>query len=59
MPGVHCAHCQVALERELGRVDGVEAVAVDLEAKRVAVRGGDLDDATLRAAIAEAGYEAS
>jgi copper chaperone CopZ len=39
-------------------VPGVEAVDVDLGAKTVAVRGQKLDDASLRAAIAEAGYEA-
>ena len=37
---------------------GVEAVDVDLGAKTVAVRGQKLDDAALRAAIAEAGYQA-
>jgi copper chaperone CopZ len=38
-------------------VAGVEAVDVDLGAKTVAVRGPELDDVSLRAAIAHAGYE--
>ena len=34
-------------------------VSVDLETKRVEVTGDDLDDAAIRAAIEDAGYEAS
>jgi copper chaperone CopZ len=40
-------------------VAGVESVSVDLETKRVTVVGEALDDAKLRAAIDEAGYEAA
>jgi copper chaperone CopZ len=57
VPGVHCAHCEAAITREVGAVDGVESVTVDLERKLVAITGGQLDDATLRAAIDEAGYD--
>ena len=57
VPGIHCAHCEDALKRELVPVDGVEAVDVDLGGKLVSVRGAGLDDAKLRAAIDEAGYE--
>ena len=35
------------------------AIRLDLETKRVEVIGLDLDDAAIRAAIAEAGYEAA
>jgi len=37
----------------------VEQVDVDLEAKVVTIRGQALDDAALRAAIEEAGYDAA
>ena len=57
VPGVHCAHCEAAIAREVEAVPGVERVTVDLQRKLVAVSGVDLDDATLRAAIAEAGYD--
>jgi copper chaperone len=57
VPGVHCAHCEGAVKRELEAVDGVESVTVDLERKLVSVTGSRLDDAALRAAIDEAGYE--
>ena len=57
VPGIHCGHCEAAVARELEAVDGVEAVDVDLESKRVTVTGTRLDDTALRAAIDEAGYE--
>ena len=57
VPGVHCAHCEAAIQREVGGVEGVERVEVDLEAKKVIVNGSALDDARLRAAIDEAGYD--
>ena len=59
VPGMHCDHCERAVTEELGGVPGVESVAVDLETKRVTVVGSGLDDAALRAAIDEAGYEAA
>ena len=36
---------------------GVASVDVDLEAKRVTVAGESVDEAAVRAAIDEAGYE--
>lgn len=59
VPGVHCGHCQASVSEELSSVDGVESVDVDLETKLVVVHGQGLDDARLRAAIEEAGYEAA
>ena len=58
VPGMHCEHCERAVSEELSAVAGVESVDVNLETKLVSVRGSDLDDAVLRAAIKEAGYEA-
>lgn len=54
-----CAHCKAAVESELLATPGVTEVDVDLDTKHVVVQGTDLDDRALRAAIAEAGYEAS
>lgn len=59
VPGVSCGHCRAAITEEVAPLEGVESVDVDLEAKRVAVRGAALDDAAIRAAIEEAGYEAA
>lgn len=57
VPGIHCAHCEAAIKQEVGAVEGVLSVDVDLERKRVSVAGERLDDARLRAAIDEAGYD--
>ena len=53
-----CDHCKASVTGALVRVPGVKAVGVDLETKIVRVRGADLDEAAVRAAIEEAGYEA-
>ncbi len=58
VPGMHCGHCERAVREEVSAVAGVESVEVDLEGKIVSVRGSALDDAAIRAAIVEAGYEA-
>jgi copper ion binding protein len=59
VPGVSCDHCRAAIADEVGGLDGVREVVVDLDAKRVVVRGERLDDAAVRGAIEEAGYEAA
>ena len=59
VPGMHCGHCERAVAEEVSAVAGVTAVDVDLETKLVTVRGASLDDAAVRAAIEEAGYEAA
>lgn len=56
--GMTCEHCVNAIRAEVGQVPNVGQVDVDLESKLVSVQGGELDDAAIRAAIAEAGYEA-
>ena len=55
---MHCGHCERAVSSELQQIPGVASVDVDLETKLVTVRGSDLDDAALVAAIDEAGYDA-
>lgn len=58
VPDMTCGHCQHAVSEAISAVDGVGTVDVDLETKVVTVRGATLDDAVIRAAIEEAGYEA-
>jgi copper ion binding protein len=53
--GMTCQHCVNAITTEVGQVDGVSSVVVDLAARTVTVDGG-ADDAAVRAAIDEAGY---
>jgi copper chaperone CopZ len=56
---MHCGHCERAVKEEVSAVAGVSDVAVDLETKVVTVTGSSFEDAAVRAAIAEAGYEAA
>ncbi len=57
--GMSCGHCKAAVTEEVEQVVGVDAVEVDLDSKRVVVRGEDISDDAVRAAIREAGYEAA
>ena len=59
VPAIHCAHCAMSIREEVSEVEGVDDVAVDLDTRVVTVSGSDLDDAALRAAIEEAGYQAA
>ena len=56
---MHCEHCERAVTEEISAVAGVESVVVDLDSKRVVVRGSGLDDGAIRAAIEAAGYDAA
>lgn len=56
VPDISCDHCKNAIEGEVGTLDGVDDVQVDVEARRVTVEGRATDEA-IRAAIEEAGYE--
>ncbi len=57
VPGMSCGHCKSAVEEAVGAVPGVESVEVDLDSKRVDVRGASLDEEAVRAAIEDAGYD--
>ena len=59
VPAMHCAHCEMSIREEVSEVDGVTSVDVDLDAKLVTIRGTERSDEELRAAIAEAGYDAA
>ncbi len=56
--GMVCQHCVSAVAQEIGAIEGVTDVQVDLATGRVSVISDRaLDDAAVRAAIDEAGYE--
>jgi len=57
--GMTCGHCVSSVKEEVGEVAGVTGVDVDLETGRVDVSGDSFDDAAVRAAVKEAGYEVS
>ncbi|PPS85560.1 heavy-metal-associated domain-containing protein [Streptomyces sp. MH60] len=56
--GMTCGHCKATLTKEIGALEGVLAVDVDLEAGQVSVTTKDeSDDALLAKVVDEAGYE--
>jgi copper chaperone CopZ len=57
VPGISCGHCRTAITGEVTNVAGVSAVDVDLDGKVVTVTGAGVDDAAIRDAIDEAGYD--
>ena len=58
--GMVCEHCVCAVTREVGGLEGVTEVRVNLATGQVTVTSdGPLDAAAVRAAIDEAGYEIS
>ena len=54
--GMTCDHCVRAVESEVSKVAGVEAVGVDRPTGLLTVRGRGFADAQIRAAVDEAGY---
>jgi len=56
--GMTCAHCVASVTEEVEEIPGVEAVDVDLSTGALKVTSTDpVDDATVRAAVEEAGYQ--
>lgn len=57
VPGMTCGHCETAVKQEVGAVEGVSGVEVDLLTKLVTVTGAALDRDAIVAAIDEAGFD--
>ncbi|MGW3958526.1 heavy-metal-associated domain-containing protein [Amycolatopsis sp. NPDC005003] len=56
--GMTCEHCVRSVTEEIGELDGVTGVVVDLPTGKVTVTSSqDLDVADVRGAVKEAGYE--
>ncbi|WP_054816185.1 heavy-metal-associated domain-containing protein [Nocardia arizonensis] len=56
--GMTCGHCASSVKKEIGRIDGVTEVDVDLATGAVRVDStAPLVDADIAAAVDEAGYE--
>ena len=56
--GMTCGHCVSAVSTEIGKLDGVAGVTVDLASGAVTVTSaGPLEPAAVAAAVEEAGYE--
>jgi copper ion binding protein len=55
--GMTCPHCVASVSEEVGAIEGVTDVAVDLPTGAVTVTSSQaIDDAQVRAAVEEAGY---
>ncbi|MET8849889.1 heavy-metal-associated domain-containing protein [Amycolatopsis sp. NPDC004625] len=55
--GMTCAHCVASVREEVGAIEGVTGVAVDLPTGAVTVTSDrPVGDARVRAAVEEAGY---
>lgn len=58
--GMTCGHCETSVREEVGEIPGVEAIEVSAATgKLVVTAAGELDDARVVAAVAEAGYTAT
>ncbi len=56
--GMTCAHCVASVTEEIGEIEGVSDVRVDLPTGAVTVVStAPLDEGRVRAAVTEAGYE--
>ena len=56
--GMTCGHCVQSVKAEVSKISGVTDVDVDLDTGAVTIASADpIDDAALRAAVDEAGYE--
>ena len=56
--GMTCGHCVASVRQEVGLIDGVTGVEVELDSGAVTVESDNpVDPAAVTAAIEEAGYE--
>ncbi|MTD58466.1 heavy-metal-associated domain-containing protein [Amycolatopsis pithecellobii] len=56
--GMTCEHCVKAVTEEVGAIDGVQSVVVDLPTGALTVvSAAGLSDEAVRAAVDEAGYQ--
>jgi len=58
VPEVHCEHCVAAVNRELGQIEGIGDIQVDLEAKTVTVEAEPtVSDERIAEGLYEAGFD--
>ena len=55
--GMHCDHCVKAVNDALKAVPGITSVTVSLEDNVATVSGAALDDAAIKAAIEDTGFD--
>ncbi|HLT20002.1 MAG TPA: heavy-metal-associated domain-containing protein [Thermomicrobiales bacterium] len=58
VPDIHCDHCVASINRELGEIEGVGKIDVDLEAKLVQVEVDEsVSEEQIIAGLYEAGFD--
>ena len=55
--GMSCGHCVMHVQSALEGIEGVKSAKVDLLERSAMVDGENLNDQSLRAAVADAGYK--
>jgi copper chaperone CopZ len=56
--GMHCGHCVASVSEEVQEIAGVEDVDIVLETGALTVTSAQpIDDAAVKAAVEEAGYQ--
>ena len=56
--GMHCGHCVASVSEEVQEIPGVQDVDVVLETGALTITSEDsVDDAAVKAAVEEAGYQ--
>ena len=55
--GMSCGHCVMHVQSALEGIPGVKSAKVDLLERSAMVEGEALNDQTMRAAVADAGYK--
>ena len=57
IPNISCGHCAMTIKRELGDIEGIAGVDVDVSAKTARIRwNAPADWAAIRAVLNEIGY---
>jgi copper chaperone len=58
VPEIHCDHCVAAINRELGQIEGVSDIQVDLNTKTVSVElAPTVTDERIAEGLYEAGFD--
>ena len=56
--GMMCAHCEAHVKKALEAIDGIESATASHEENLVTITtSGKVDEAAIKAAVEEAGYE--
>lgn len=57
IPAVHCNHCQMTIEREVGELEGVQKVSVDVEGRQATIEyNPPATEPEIESFLAEIGY---